>query len=599
MGFKNIFLSLSLILFAVVSFGQKVKYKDLFLLLNGKQYTDAEPFLRKFLKDNPDHPNGLMYMGMIFQDKSNKDDVLKQTERLQHHIDSAVLFYEKAYKEIDEKEIRRNDEYYENYKRRDLRTGDFAIKLSDIQFDIEKKIQGLKERKTRSGALKEYLRLSDSLYGKASGEFKTLQSNYAGPKELLLRSDEGTVASLDRIVSAFDSCLMTFKNYKSTSQLLGKTGYNQILNPQAIKDFKNDGSSPCDFTQDDLRLWDYKSWAQSTILTIEKEINPMRESLIAYDIEINKSREKLRKDSIDIRNELIQLSDKSPTANLKKIDPEPLPELIFDMKIVELLYASQLIANKPLKDSTNVSLQLDRVDQELRLIYKLDSLSSLLLKKDLDKEGENYKDFVVSAYGTIGVLKSLVKTTNDYADRERLKKQKEWEDKSQALKWIIYASDSIPLFSDETTLNNKYKLLVMVPDDHTLGLHYADSVATGYFFTVTPSRTPDVKASFPVDKVNFTKRNLPIIKGLTTKDEKGQVYFGAIYSESKIKDKFSVVIAKIYRSDGLAWSHTYLFDMLPAALTFDPTSSELSVKTANSTGDSKMVVLDKSGKVIQ
>jgi len=92
MAFKNIFLSLSLVLFAAAAFGQKVKYKDLFLLLNSKQYADAEPFLKKFLKENPDHPNALMYMGIVYQEKSNKDDVLKQTELLQRHIDSAVLF---------------------------------------------------------------------------------------------------------------------------------------------------------------------------------------------------------------------------------------------------------------------------------------------------------------------------------------------------------------------------------------------------------------------------------------------------------------------------------------------------------------------------
>src|SRR5258706_5796960 len=257
MGFKDIFLSLSLIFFAVAALGQKVKYKDLFLLLDNKQYSDGEPFLKKFLKDNPDHPNALLYRGIIFQEKSNKDDVLKQTEVLQHHIDSAIIFYEKAYKEIDEKEIKRNDEYYENYKRRDLRTGDFAIKLSDIQFDIEKKIQGVKERRTRSGLLKEYFTAAEGLYGKASGEFKALQSNYASAKELLLRSDEGTINSLNRVASVFDSCLTAFKNYKSTSQLLGKTGYNQVLHLQAIKDFTNDGLIPCDFTQDDLKLWDY------------------------------------------------------------------------------------------------------------------------------------------------------------------------------------------------------------------------------------------------------------------------------------------------------------------------------------------------------
>ncbi len=42
------------ILMGVVSagFAQKIKYKDLFVLLNAKRYTEAEPFLKKYLKDN-------------------------------------------------------------------------------------------------------------------------------------------------------------------------------------------------------------------------------------------------------------------------------------------------------------------------------------------------------------------------------------------------------------------------------------------------------------------------------------------------------------------------------------------------------------------
>ena len=217
----------------------------------------------------------------------------------------------------------------------------------------------------------------------------------------------------------------------------------------------------------------------------------------------------------------------------------------------------------------------------------------------IDKESENYKNFVTSAYGTVAVLKSLVKATNEFAKREKLKKEKEWERKSQSLKWIVNVSDSIPLFSDETTNRLKFKPLVMATEDHTLGLQYADTVAMGYFFTITPSRIPDVKASFPVDKVNFTRRNLPLLKGLSTKDEKGQVYFAVIYSEAKVKEKYSVVIAKIYRSDGLAWSHTYLFDMMPSALSFDPGSGELAVKTTSTSGDNKMVALDKNGKMIK
>ena len=140
-----------LFLLAVVSSAsaQKLKYKDIYALLSTKQYESAEPFLNRYLKENTDNPNAYLYKGIIFQEKASKDDVLKQTSRVQSNIDSAILFYDIAYKGITEKELKKNGEYYAAYNRRDLRTGEFGVTLSDIQFDLEKRMEGLRERKDR------------------------------------------------------------------------------------------------------------------------------------------------------------------------------------------------------------------------------------------------------------------------------------------------------------------------------------------------------------------------------------------------------------------------------------------------------------------
>ena len=76
------------------SIAQKVKYKDLIELLNAKQYEIAEPFLKKYLKDNTTNPSAYIYMGIIFQENAAKNDVLKQTDALLTTIDSAIYFYE-------------------------------------------------------------------------------------------------------------------------------------------------------------------------------------------------------------------------------------------------------------------------------------------------------------------------------------------------------------------------------------------------------------------------------------------------------------------------------------------------------------------------
>jgi hypothetical protein len=596
---KNAFLLLCFLTLSLVSQAQKVKYKDLFLLLNAHDYDKAEPFLKKYLKDNDDNPNAFLFMGIIYHEKANHDDVLKQTDHLGVMIDSAVLFYDKAYKTITEREIKKNDDYYEMYKRRDLRTGDFGIKLSDVQFDLEKRTQGLKEKKDRVKKLKEYYVASELAYQRANVRFKNLQEAYPDMKALYLQSTESSLAALKHIVDAFDSCMASFAQYKSTLQLLGKTGYNQVINLQEIKDFKRDGGSQADFTQEDLKVWDYKRWAQGASDVVEKEIMPIRDYLVSSDLGINKLRGKIKKDSVSVRGEGPAILKSPFIAQLRKFDADPMPLALFDMKVAELEYASQAILNRNLKDSVNLPKRLAGLHEEIRLINGLDSLAVLLDGRDLEKDGANYSHFITHAYGTADVLKSLIKTTREFADREKAKKQKQWEIRMRSLKWIVVASDSIPLFNDATSINSRFKPFVIEPEDFTMGLKYTDSVATGYFYSITPSRVPDIKVSFPVGTGSFKKRNLPLIKGFATRDEKKQVYFALVYSEAKTSGKFPVVIAKIYRSDGLAWSHTYQFDMAPASISYAADAGELSVKVTNASGDSRIIVIDKAGKQLQ
>jgi hypothetical protein len=588
-------------LFAIcVSFpalSQKVKYKDLFILLNAKQYDQAEPFLKKYLKDNDDNPNAYLFMAIIGQEKAGKKDVLKETEALIQYADSSIFFYGIAMKLITEKELKRNDEYYQMYNRRDLRTGDFGVKISDVQFDIEKRIQGLKEKKERVAALKKYYEQTGLLYSKATVQYKFLVSRYKNEMEFFLRADEKQSEELYAIIHVFDSCLISFNGYKTTSQLLGKTSYNQTLNLAEIKVFRKDGFEQPDFMADDLKLWDYKRWAENANTVVAKEINPMREQLITYDVQINKLRERLKKDSVSVNNDLKALVNRTLADQLKKFDPNPLPLQIFGMKMTELEYGSEVLHNRVFKDSVNAQFQVSRAKLEMTVLNKLDSVTTLLADRDLNADAENYSTFISSTYGTTSVLRSLVGATKEFAIREKEKKAKELLRKEEASKWLVVASDSIPI-TLPLTRETKFKPLIIIDESYTAGLMYADSIGTGYFYSITPSRVPDLKISFPVDKLNFTKRNLAVSKGLSVSDGKGQVYFVGVYSESKKGNKFPLTLAKIYRSDGLAWTNNYLTEGIPNELIFNSNSGEISIKISTGSGENKILTIDKNGKLI-
>lgn len=581
---------------SVAAFGQKIKYKDLFALLNARQYADAEPFLRKYLKDNDDNPNAFLQMGFIFQEKSQKSDVLKETQAAKTFADSAVIFYDKALKTITEKELKRNDEYYESYRRRDLRTGEFSIKLSDVQLEIEKRIQEMKARSQKVGVLRQQFDKTQTLYASAQGQYKQLQDAFPGEKELLLRSDDNTIAKLKSIAATFDSTVTEFNSYKHTLQSLGKTPYAQVLQLRNVTKFRSDAGGTPDFFASEISLWDFQEWANAGLQAIEADVQPLRQKLVGYDVQINKLMDKVKKDSVAIFDEITEVLEKLNDNPVKQFDPEPMPLELFRMKLAELQYASVHIANKKLRDTTDLNLRLSALSKDLQAIRAVDSLATRLVARDIDQETLNYQHFVTNAYGTNEVLKSLIKATKDYADHQQARKQASVDKIRKSLEWLVADADSIPLTTTRRA-TNPHIPLVITPEFYTVGLRYgADSVAVGYFYTITPSRVPDVRASFALDKNTFLRRNLPVIKALAKGDDNKQVFFSLIYSETKTDDKFPATIARINRASGLAWATNYKFEFPPSELIVQPDTGELTVKITSPSGESKLINIDKNGK---
>jgi hypothetical protein len=582
---------LLLLLISPAAFGQKVKYKDIFQLLNSKQYEQAEPFLKRYLKDG-DESSAFLYMGIIYQEKSSKTDVLKQTPMVLSFIDSAIFFYSKAYTVVDEKEVRRNKEYYQVYNRRDLRTGEFGVKLSDIQFDIEKKKESLKERIDKVKMLKHYFVLADSLYKRSNSLFIAIKNAYPTEKSLFLRADENTVKLLATLSHRFDSCAKAFDNYKSMTTNLGRTGYNQIWSLTEIENMQKQGTERADFYHDDLIVWDYRKFADEKKLVLEKEVFPMREHLVSYDVEINKLRDRLTTDSLSVRNDLTKLIDKLLYEQLKKFDEHPLPMDVFSLKTADLEYRSALIENKSMQDTTDVHLRLRALGNEMVLLRKLDSIANRISVEKIDEKAADYAHFIANTYSTPVVLKSYVKTLKDYAERERKEKEAALALTKKAMDWIIDGADSIPLYPP---LANRYKPLFTSAEKFTLGMHVNDSLnSEGYFYTITPSRKPDVKVLFPIDKASFKERQVPAIKGLSYADAAGQIYYVLVYSEKINKDKYPVTLAKIYRSDGLAWSNNYQLTFVPKEINLRQDTGELTIKN-----DAQVTVIDKNGKVVK
>ena len=239
---------------------------------------------------------------------------------------------------------------------------------------------------------------------------------------------------------------------------------------------------------------------------------------------------------------------------LKKYDPDPLPMDIFTLKISDLEYRSTLIEQKSHHDSADLHFRKRLLQRELVYLNKLDSTADKLSSADIDRKSADYEHFITNAYSNTVVLKSYVKALKEYAEREKRKKNAEAEKIENELRWIITDNDSIPAMPD--ALSPKYKPLTLVQEKYTSGLHFVDSTdVSGYFATIVPTRTADIMINFPVDKTHFSLADSSGYKSIVYADAAGQLYFVLIYSEKRSDgDKIAATLAKIYRSDGLAWS---------------------------------------------
>jgi hypothetical protein len=582
-----------LLLLTSSAVAQKVKYKDIFPLLGTNQYRQAEPFLKTYLKDNKENPNAYLYMGIIYKEKAEAEDVLLNTERSIQLMDSAVLFFDLALKGIDDKEIRKNKEYYMKYNRRDLRSGEFGVMLSDVHFDLEQKITGLRERIDKVKMVKHYFTNAESIYKRSHALFAVIQKAFPGERELYLRADEAMIKNLTDLSLRFDSCTKMFENYKGSLGNLEKTGYNQTWNLTEISNFKTDGITMTDFYKDDVKVWDYKKFAAKSLSIIEKDVKPTQENLVKYDIEINKLRQKLETDSVSVKSDLTKLIQNMLDDQLKKFDSDPMPMDVFALKISDLEYKSTLLENKSVKGKDDVQLLLNAVQSEVKYLNKLDSVATKLANRNLDEDIINYQQFVTSTFTKGDILKSYIRSLKDYSSREKTLKTRELAFRTEAMKWLVTGNDSIPLFNEPARA--KYWPLVVLQDKYTAGLVFSDSVSgEGYFYSITPSRKPDVKVTFPIDKATMKERRQQGVKAFVTSDPAGQVFFIVIYMERMVNGKHPATIAKIYKSDGLSWSHSFGFDIVPEEIVYVPDTGELVIKSSGET----FVSIDKSGKLL-
>lgn len=554
---------------------QKIKYKDLYYLLDAKNYDSSEPLLKQYLSDpkNAEEGNPNLQMAFILQDKSEKTDILLDADNYINYVDSALIYYKKATQFIDEKEVKKNDEFYQAYQRRDIRTGKFGIKLADVLFDIENRVNALNERKSKIQELQIYYSKTNSNYTKAASLFKKVKDDFPTQKILFLQSSEDLMSRLDRIDETAKLALQNFEAFESTIRKIDKPGYRPALHLTDILDYSKDGESPLLLTNDNVLFWDYSKWVESVKKGIKEVIVPMRTELIEYDQHLNELNELVKKDSMSMTDKIKPLN--SVLSMIREYDTDPLPEYIFKYKIGRITNESFKMNHLYYRDSSDISYQVSVAKSKLKALKEMDSLINILLNRNLREDEKNYSNYIKSQYKDVIGLENYVKEQMEEVVYAKKNAEEEVSKLDERARWLVGKQDSIPLFMEVNVGLSKYVPLAVV-DKFTTGFYFSGKTpAEGYFALINPSYTQKLKANFKVDNDHFNKQNLDVTKAKYVMEEAGHYYYVLFSVQLPEQEEYAGTLAKIYTSDGLAWVKNIKMSTAPSDLIINPNTDDI------------------------
>ena len=442
--------------------GQKIKYKDLFPILNAKNYAEGGPQLITYLANlKKDEANPNLQMGLMLEHRFLAYDIIDDSSKIYSSGDSSILFLEKAKTLITEKELKKNDEYYQAFFRRDLRTGEFGIKVSDVHLDIEKKVEAINQRIEDVKTINRSLNQIDAKYSSAMEKLKKLTGAYEDFNSLLLAISSDEQKELTEIQSLASDAITQAEAIQKIAEKLGSDKYQQEVELMAIENFGEDGLSSNDLRSGSISIWDYETWARETLSEIRGGVGLFKTLITNYSKEIREKKSKIKRsqnaDGLNVPEELITSFD--------KYDPESAVKKLLTMETYEtrVMKNVDLQLNQDLMDSSKIGSQLKIYTEAMENVNVLYSTVNEITIEGLEDAKKKYPEYIDSFFQTHGTASKYVEEIKESSARN-----KEWITNSveywtERNKWGIIAKEGeaerkIALFMTDS-LYGDFKIL--------------------------------------------------------------------------------------------------------------------------------------------
>ncbi|MDX2194962.1 MAG: hypothetical protein NW207_00975 [Cytophagales bacterium] len=461
------------------TFAQKIKYKEVYEYIKKKDYEGALPYLKIVLKADSLQPSANLYLGVICYTRAKNMDVLKQNPAVLRFADSAGFYLARARRMINEKEIRKNDEFYTIYAKSKKDTSKFINDrdtiLARVLYDIDYKSAEIKKHKLNAQKIFNRFSKGVTFYNQSAFAYRDLNNRFITEKQMLLLSDDAVVKSLKDIATNFDSATYHLAEYLKAIKEYPIKDYSQNIKPQNIETYRLDGLNIPDFLAKEVTVWNYSQWAKTNLELLEKDVKRVREMLIKYENKYNRYFDQIQNRTLNEDSVRSFLPDKKILMITNKYDFGALPVKMLAYKAAKLAFLVTTLDKYNTTDSLNPHTIEPRAMLFTDLNRKIKLCDTALMeiaKINVAEEAKKHPEYISKVYTNVSNLQTYINNEqqfvtffkNQYSDtyiKILYMYLQKWYDSTS---YIVYNSAELPLSVTRNSTKSGYKTTAVRED---------------------------------------------------------------------------------------------------------------------------------------
>lgn len=382
----------------------QVKYKDLFLTFPGLSETEVKSALKEFWAQEPDHPNTNFRLAMLYKSAFQKADPLTEYVYALANAEQAKIRFLKAKQLVDQREVDRNNEYYQPFFKTLDSKGRPNVEYPLVASSIQNSYDSLELFLAKITPIYTSFTQSVNHYDQAVKIFAEISHDYASIEDIYLLHDQKLDGRLTRLKNNFDSTIINLNQYISLVKSYPIKDHRQQYKVNPIYTYRLDGLlTNINFLTNQIDLWDYSSWVDQVRKEVSTQVADLRKKIQANDQKLNESISKLNSGA-DVSPYLL---DKQLIFSLNHLERQSLILAVLQYKSFK---QGILIQSRQKADSANIQHQAVITSNLIHLNRKADTLILEAQNRYNPYRVSKHEQFINTAYKSSKGLEDYLTT---------------------------------------------------------------------------------------------------------------------------------------------------------------------------------------------